>query len=380
MNIYPHAIVIDLGTTTVTAAAIDAGGNILMQTNEMNAQHIFDTDVISRLQSAASGKLSNLCDLIRTQINKMCRNLLNGQRIENTVIVGNTIVLHLLFGAKCEGLGRFPYTPDFLHARQKPGVFFGWDWTDSVYTPPCLHAFCGADITAGLLTLTNMPKPYMLADLGTNAELALITDSGLFVTSAAAGPVFEGAGISCGMPALPGAIYSFSLMGNRARVTTIDGIEPIGICASGLIDLLAELRRTYRLSTDGRLTESYKITSKLSINQVDVRAFQLAKAAVAAGIQLLCKHANVSVNELNIAVSGALGSALNFKNAARLGLLFNSSGAIGNSALQGGIHYALSPKLREYAENFTKCGEYVDLSLMPEFQQTLLDNINFPDA
>ncbi|MDR1409415.1 MAG: ASKHA domain-containing protein [Oscillospiraceae bacterium] len=381
LNIPPYAIAIDLGTTTITGAAIDRRGHILARLTEMNVQRSFGADVMSRLQAAESGYLPNLSDIVRKQIDGIAHKLLGGSRVETAVITGNTVMLHMLFGADCSGLGRYPYKPAFLDAQERPGSFFAWDWVDNILTPPCLHAFCGADIIAGLLTLTNVQRPYLLADLGTNAELALYTDRGLFVTSAAAGPVFEGAGISCGMSALSGAVCQFSLIGERAKIATITDAEPTGICASGLVDVLAELRRTYRLSTNGILAEAYQIAADVTLTQTDVRAFQLAKAAVAAGIELLCAHAGINTEELfTLAVAGSLGSALNPTNVVRLGLFGSAKrfSAIGESALDGVICYLISQKSREIAKNLAKSGKYIDLSLLPEFEEVLLKNIDFP--
>jgi uncharacterized 2Fe-2S/4Fe-4S cluster protein (DUF4445 family) len=375
-----HTAVIDLGTTTITAALIDESGAILARTTEMNAQRVFGADVLSRLQAAVSGELAALRDSVRAQIGRMCREILGEQRVKKSVVVGNTAMLHLLFGADCSGLGRYPYQPAFLEAREERGSFFGWDWTKMVNTPPCLHAFCGADITAGLLTLADAPRPYLLADLGTNAELALCTDAGLFVTSAAAGPVFEGAGISCGMPALPGAVCGFSILGARTKIVAIAGSKPCGICAGGLVDVLAELRRTYQLRADGSLAQAYQVAAGITITQADVRAFQLAKAAVAAGVELLCAHADIDPRELKMtALSGSLGSALSLANTMRLGIFGRAIPqiALGNSALAGGILYALLPKAVQNADKIAQAGEYIDLSLVTNFQDSLLKNMTF---
>ncbi|MDR1805782.1 MAG: ASKHA domain-containing protein [Clostridium sp.] len=379
----PHAVAIDLGSTTLAVAVLAEDGTSLVQRTELNEQRCFGADVLSRLQAAANGEAQALTRIIREQINRLCQALLGAARVENTVVAGNTAMLHLLFGADTGGLGTYPYSPAFLAAQRESGAFFGWEWTEKVLTPPCLHAFCGADITAGLLTLLERPRPFLLADLGTNAELALCVDGGILVSSAAAGPVFEGAGISCGMNAMPGAICGFSLLGERASYSTIGGAAAVGICASGLFDVLAQLRRSYRLSAQGRLAQDYKIAPNVVLTQADVRVFQTAKAAIAAGIQMLCAQAGIAPHELKgLAVAGSLGSALRTESAVKLGVFGGVQGvkitAEGDTALAGAVQYALSADSRALAEKIAAQSRYVDLSLLPDFERALIANMDFP--
>ncbi|MCL2023113.1 MAG: ASKHA domain-containing protein, partial [Oscillospiraceae bacterium] len=332
-----------------------------------------------RIQKAAAGE--DLTTPIRLQIDGLARDLLGDSTVDSCVVVGNTVMLHLLFGADCSGLGRYPYTPEFLDCRQETGAFFRWDWTDKVLSPPCLHAFCGADITAGLLTILNSDAGFdvLLADLGTNAELALLTRDKILLTSAAAGPVFEGHGLLYGMPALDGAISGFSLLGEQKRMETVGDAPPKGVCASGLIDVLAALRRQYVIDKNGVINGDYRLVGELKITQKDVRSFQLAKAAVAAGIRLLCDREKVDTADMDIRVSGALGSAMDFENACALGLFPRalSIKALGNSALEGGKIYANSPDAQRLAQEIARRAEYLDLSLLPEFQDVLLGEMNF---
>ncbi|MDR0884600.1 MAG: ASKHA domain-containing protein [Oscillospiraceae bacterium] len=377
----PAAVAVDLGTTSITVAAVNADGRILAQCTQMNAQRSFGADVIARIQAANAGDLSALRDCVRGQLEGMARALLGAQSVPTTAVAGNTVMLHLLFGAPCAGLGTYPYAPAFLDAQCAEGSDFGWTWTRKVCTPPGLHSFCGADITAGLLSLADAPPPFLLADLGTNAELALVTVDGILCTSAAAGPVFEGAGIACGMPALPGALSRVQILGTRVQTETIGGEPPTGICASGLVDALAELRRSYQLTADGTLRQDFPLAPNVVLTQADVRAFQIGKAAVATGIALLCDAAKLRPAELQaLFVAGSLGSALRTQNAIRLGLFPPQTAltAIGNSALRGAIAYALDENARARAARIAARAQYLDLALMPDFSEKLLQQMDFP--
>lgn len=304
-----YGIAADLGSTTLAAAFIDAGGTVLAQATAVNSQRSYGADVISRIQASNGGKQEALRACICRDLEQLFRTLAGQAGIEREVsciaIAGNTTMLHLLRGYSCERLGQAPFEPvslweeclDFEELFAQPAGCR----EAKVYLLPGMSAFVGADITAGLYSSGFWQEPAdgvsFFIDLGTNGELAFGNREGFVTASAPAGPAFEGGRLSCGMPGTYGAISNVSFLYHRPRVQTIGQKKPCGICGSGALGAVAALLAEGLMDTAGLLAPQLFETglalarredgSKISLTQADVREIQMAKAAVRAGIEVL---------------------------------------------------------------------------------------------
>ncbi|MBE5825921.1 MAG: DUF4445 domain-containing protein [Butyrivibrio sp.] len=314
--------------------------------------------------------------------------------ISNIVIAGNTTMLHLLTGKDVSGLGVYPYTPVSLDRE-----VFSWGkeplsgagegspqekiglQNAKVTLLPGISAFVGADIVSGLYYIEGKSsKTSLFIDLGTNGEMALIEDDKIKVTSTAAGPVFEAGGISCGVASVPGAIahvelkedaadpkegFGVSQDENRSKLSkpgwqvkyeTIDGAKPIGLCGTGVMELVSELARCGIIDETGLLAEEFfdngfPVTEDGSIRltQKDIRNVQMGKAAIASGIRALLSYAEKGPDRVYIA--GGFGSHIDVEKIAHIKMLppgfAGKIVAVGNASLKGAVRYLTKTLLEE---------------------------------
>lgn len=361
-------LVLDIGTTTLALAEVSAAGEPLRVITRTNPQRSFGADVISRIEYC----IKNGPELLQKVLLEELSALLKGREGAALYVAGNTTMLHLLFGVDPSPMGAAPYTPAFLGERRQELPLP----IKNVIALPGISAFVGADLVAGLLALEPPAegKYHLLVDLGTNAEILLYSREAVFCTAAAAGPCFEGANITCGMSASNGAVCAYSEQGYQ----TIGGDEPIGICGTGLIDLVATLVRQGIIDETGYLEEDFYLTSAVRLTAGDVRAFQLAKAAVYAGILALMKRAGVSFEQIDrLYLAGGFSTAVNRENAAAVGLLprelKEKVSAAGNSSLRGAARYAAGASIPDSLEN----ARYIDLSADADFAELFMENMDF---
>ncbi len=359
-SILPDTVLIDIGTTTVAMVYYHSEKNTIFHTDVFpNPQLTYGADVISRIKydvefhSHYTLKKA-ICEKISKQHNQILHNFPE-IRIQQCRIGGNTTMIHLLLGASLDGMATAPFTPsasiDIYH--KYAGV--------EVLILPWLSAFIGGDALAGLLYLDfdRRPDTCLLADLGTNGELILCHKGNLFMTSTAAGPAMEGNGLSCGCPAIPGAISDVTLTSILPRLQTIGNKLPSGICGSGAVSLLAELiSRGYMTSEgilnvsfpeDGLLLTKQPNGEQLCFTKEDVRQIQLAIAAIGAGIDTLCYRAGITIADIDhLYLAGGLGYHINVEKAILTGMFagIDSSKitAIGNSCLHGLASLPTSPE------------------------------------
>jgi len=380
--------VIDIGTTTLVAALIDENARVIGTAGEKNKQAAFGADVIARVKYVANGGLQELHSVVTGQIGGMLKNLLDTckiEKIEDITVAGNTAMLHLFFGRDCSGLGFYPYTADFLASQTASGLALGLGIDVPVHSLPCIASFAGADLTAGIVSeFKDSDKYALLIDLGTNAEVALFNKDRILASSAAAGPAFEGASIKQGTGAIPGAICSFELVNGNPRIKTIANNIPSGICGSGLIDIVAELLKNNIVEDTGYMLTgtSFEICEEVSIYAEDIRELQLAKAAIAAAIDMLILSAGLTAEDIDrVLISGGFGSFINPGNAALIGLfpaeLRKKTAAVGNSSLAGGILCAAYTEKMALAEKIAAGTEYVDLANSAEFAERYVEHMMF---
>ena len=374
---------LDIGTSTLALAMVSkADGKALKVVTKTNAQRVFGADIISRIDYCKKNSVAPLKDALINQINNMLEEI-EASKPCPLFVSGNTCMLHFFFGKDASSLGVYPYTPVFLEGQAFSGEALGLKNVTEVISLPCISAFVGADLTAGL-SFIEKPKDNkynILVDLGTNAEILLFSKNKLLCTSAAAGPCFEGGNISCGMSASDGAIYSFSIVENgNKKYKTIGNSSPVGICGTGLFDIVAELLKENIIDETGYMSEEdFKITENVSFSQKDVRQFQLAKSAVRSALTTLMKLENISFDDIEaLYISGGFSQELNINNAIFTGLLPKEAEekikTLNNTSLSGTVKFTLDGKnpLDEF-----KIIEYVDLSANPDFSESFINNMDF---
>ena len=370
---------LDIGTTTLALALVSLDNKeIIKVKTATNPQRAFGGDVLTRIEYCNKNAASELQTCLINEINKMIDDI--GVSTANTMYVsGNTTMLHIFFGVDPSSIGVAPYTPIFIDSKEIKGKQIGLKKIENVISLPCISAFVGADLVAGVnyAELPQNNKYNLLVDLGTNAEIVIFNENEVYCTSAAAGPCFEGANITCGMSATDGAIYNYSLDGSYK---TINNTQPKGICGTGLIDIIAVLLQKGIIDKTGYMkSEEFFITKTVKITQKDIREYQLAKSAVYSGIIALLKEKSISFSGIeNLFISGGFSAKINIENAVKTGLLSKELKdkviVLNNSSLLGTVKYACEQNdLSVYLKN----SEYIDLSTSPLFSNLYIENLEF---
>lgn len=394
-------IAIDLGTTTIAMALIGLESGQVYQTyTGVNHQRRYGADVISRIQASNEGMLRKLQQLIRKDllrgIGTLQESLKNEERISQIAIAGNTTMIHLLMGYSCKTLGVYPFVPVNTDLQVLPfeGVFNSRQLLAEVHLLPGISAFVGGDITAGILAcnMTQGKEVSMLIDLGTNAEMAIGNRDSLLVTSAAAGPAFEGGNISCGVGSVPGAISTVNMVNHILRFETIGGKPMVGLCGTGVVELVSELKEEGIMNTDGLLSDTasgQRIVlgqdpegNEISFTQKDIRELQLAKAAIRGGMEALIHQYGINKEEISACyLAGGFGYKINVEKAAKIGLLIpelrNRTKAIGNGSLEGCISYLTKESSRIQIQEIQKMGREHSLAKDSFFQEKYIENMSF---
>ena len=376
---------VDLGTTTIALKLYDLhNGRLLAEEGMANPQRRIAADVMGRIGAAMDGQLADLREMalsaVRTLLERACaRAGVNIQQVDAMVVDGNTVMLYLLTGRDPACLSRAPFQADHLFGHEDTLLGI------PVYYPPCMNAFVGADITCAVLDsgMTEKSGIFLLCDIGTNGEIALWKDGTLYVTSTAAGPAFEGAGISCGCSSVPGAIDRVWLEDGQVKIHTIAEAEACGICGSGLIDAIAVFLELECIDETGfSEEEDLRLTDTLTLIPADVRAVQLAKGAIAAGIRTLLEEARVCEEEIDtLFIAGGFGSHLNVASAAAIGLippnLQKKVCVLGNAALSGAARVLLDKQEMARAEKNAQRARHVNLGGSSRFNQHFMEAMLF---
>jgi len=391
-------IAIDLGTTTIVAQLLNLRtGHVLAVRTALNAQAQHGADIMSRVEFAvASGGQPQLEKLIREQIGGIVQELLSsdtrlatGIELKHVVLVGNTVMHHVFCGVSIEPLSHYPFEPenDGLHVFE--ATTLGWNLTGnpSVRFLPCLGGFVGSDILAGVLAtkLHESERPVALVDLGTNGEIAVGNRERMLCASTAAGPAFEGARIWMGMRAATGAISEVRIENGGLRCHALGNTAPRGICGSGLVDAVAAALELGWVKTNGRMNhgEELLLASPVKISQTDIRELQLAKGAIAAGLELLIRQWGTTKADLEcVHLAGAFGNYINHASARRIGLLDFPPEQIrpaGNTALLGAklALFGLHEHQADYPEVLHKIS-HVSLHEDAHFHETYVEHMSFP--
>ncbi|MEJ6950403.1 ASKHA domain-containing protein [Natronospora cellulosivora (SeqCode)] len=418
-----YGIAVDIGTTTVALYLIDLlTGKEIDVYSFHNPQKKYGADVISRINyTQTDGKVSELQEEIIRALNKaiseICsKNNIHRDDIYQATIVANTVMIHFLLGVKANSIARAPYRPIFTNSMQLSAseINLSINPEGVIQILPSISAYLGSDITADLLVTDFNTKEWkLLIDIGTNGEIVLGNKDKLIACSTAAGPAFEGAKIAFGMAGVSGAISKFEISDKKEFLyETIDFIDAKGICGSALIDIVGEfvekeiITRTGSFNND--MDEKFmdymttyqnmqaikiapldsisltkdSIDDSILITQKDIRELQLAKGAIAAGINILLKEAGIDFSEINnIYLAGGFGSFIDPVNACIIGLLPEKMGdkvvKIGNGAGLGAKACLYDKEQLLRAERIVKQVEYIDLSLRADFQDEFLMSLEF---
>ena len=379
-----YGIAVDIGTTTVAMQLFDrATGAVLAERLAENAQRGFGADVISRIEACKTEGLDVLSGRINDQLEQMAAECLREagvDHIEESVVTGNSTMLHLYEGLDPASLAVVPFDVQSFFGCMSRRTLAG----APVYLPRCIGAYVGADIVCAILASDMLSGGVqLLADIGTNGEMALARDGRLLCCSTAAGPAFEGAGLSCGMPAAPGAIRAVWREGDKIRFETVQDQPAQGVCGSGILDALAVMLETEAIDDSGFLEEDFAIgDSGVQIDQRDVRQIQLAKSAICAGLITLMEEEGVDAAGIErFCIAGGFGGSMNFDSACAIGLfpaaLHDKTGFIGNGALGGASMLLMNKSLREKSEQFARQATELSLSASPAFMDYYVDCMSF---
>ena len=417
-----YGIAVDIGTTTLAACLYGwSDGTVVETVTAVNSGRDFGADVLSRMEASNHGKRARLQELLQEDVCGLLAELLRRANVQavdvqTIVIAANMTMVHLLMGYSCETLGRAPFVPANKRMINADGmrILGASRFRCPVIVLPAVSAFVGGDIVSGMLTL-GMDKgndTVLLLDVGTNGEMALRHNGQIYVTSTAAGPAFEGGGISCGCASVPGAICGVKLVESQAdrckslaegrtgtyqgqdmMLRTIGDAAPVGICGSGVLELVSELLCVGFLDATGLFAEEYRENGfllgktasgeRIAFTQGDVRALQLAKGAIRAGIEALLAAAGVGAEEIaQIHLAGGFGVRMDEQAAIRIGLLPEAFRGrirpVGNSSLSGAVFAGRCAQLESACEELLAQCRQVVLAEQPEFEENYLKYMNFP--
>ena len=404
-------LAIDIGTTTVSAVLMDLKtGKLLAKGSGGNGQIRYGADVINRIvEQGRPGGVERLQkaiveETLQPLTRALCRSAgVEAERILRCCVASNTTMNHLLLGVDADPVRMEPYIP----------TFFRWDGLKAgdirlianpdarVVLAPNIGSYVGGDITAGTLTSRIWDKDEfsLFIDLGTNGEIVFGNRDFMMSCACSAGPAFEGGDISCGMRATDGAVEAVTI--DRETLEPVlsivgkPGQKPVGICGSGIIDVIAELYRTSAISAKGHFVrENRRILRdehgmgryvlafgsesdtgrEIAITEVDIECFIRAKGAIFSAIHIMLSSLDMDVSVLeHIYVAGGIGSGINMDNAVRIGMFPDVDrelfAYIGNSSLAGAYALTLSTAAEEKVQQLASNMTYLELSTEPRYME-----------
>ena len=399
----PLGLAVDIGTTKLAAYLVDLhSGETLASAGEMNPQIAYGEDVMARISHVMS--TDDGAEQLRTAIvqalNQLARQLCAHARrdvadIADAVVVGNTAMHHLFLGLPVRQLGLAPYVAAESAALDVPSRDIGLDLAPgaSVHLLPNIAGFVGADHVA-MLMATGMPEREGVVlgmDIGTNTEVSLVAHGRHLSCSTASGPAFEGAHIRFGMRAAPGAIEKVSMHDGRIHIKTVEDVPPVGLCGSGILDLIAQMLRVGIINRRGAMAEHHRVRrgnhgpefvlvpgsdnggTEIVFGRADIAEIQLAKGAMRAGVNILLKHAGLTEASIDeVIIAGAFGTYLDVQSGIDIGMFprvdRHRFKQVGNAAGAGARMALISTAQRERAVRIARQIEYVELTAEKEFQ------------
>lgn len=388
-----YGMVFDIGTSTIVGGLYHLGTKkqvkVLALTNE---QYLYGLDVISRISYSLRQEngLEILNHSIIKQLNHMIKSLLDehSYHLAKIVIVGNPTMIGIINKINLSSLASYPYLSQVSRLIEVKAQEIGLTSDATVTFISGVSSFIGSDVLCGIVACNFFEKEKycLLIDLGTNGEIALGNKNQIFACSSAAGPAFEGGRITCGVPSISGAINQFEITDQGIIYQTIDNLPPIGFCGSGIIDLTATLLNNGIINNQGLFLKDDLFEVKISdkryqITQTDIRELQLAKSAIASGIEVLLKKASVTIDQLDtIFISGGFGSNININSARTIGLLPKNAQniqLIGNSAFYGASLYLLEDAYQAIFSSLKSKIKVIDLNDESDFIDLFVKNLIF---
>lgn len=397
-----YGIAFDIGSTKVAAFLTNLeSGEMIDQTGFMNPQIAVGEDIINRLSHAmhTPDNARKLQDMLVDRINQYLQEIthkfkLDPAQLIDMVVVGNTAIHHLFCGLPIKSLGEAPYVPAIQHSLSFPASLHDVHIAAGahIYLPPNIAGYVGADHVAAVLAtrIQDSEQTLCLIDIGTNTEISLIHQSQMHACSCASGPAFEGAHIQDGMRAAPGAIDQVKIENNQIEISTIGQKPPSGICGSGILSVMAEMRRNQIIDRRGTLNREHPLIDpqhkvlilhtnergqEIKITRKDVNEVQLAKGAIRSGIEILCQKAGIQPDQIDhFLIAGAFGNYLDLASAIEIGMFpdvpLDRYMQIGNAAGAGARMLLVNHLQRKLAEQIGKEIHYVELTAEASFNDT----------
>jgi uncharacterized 2Fe-2S/4Fe-4S cluster protein (DUF4445 family) len=403
-----YGIAADLGTTTVVLNLVNLeSGETVYTASFENPQRFGGSDVMNRISydgGADSGELrAVMVSSINFEIGEMVRALkIRRRQIFEFVAVGNTTMRDLFFGLDVQSIGTRPYKSiiedEFRDAKRTTTALtttaaeleLRIHPKATVYGGPLIASHLGADTAADLLALgiEDQIEPVILVDVGTNTEVVIGNRDRLLAASCPAGPAFEGGEVTYGMPGYDGAVEKVVIDDRGvADLSVIGDVDPIGICGSGLIDLIAELRRTNMMDELGRFTDGsgeyeFSTTNNLTLSRADISALAQAKAANYCGQAIVLREYGLPIEKFEkLYLAGGFANYVDESNAIDIGFIANMPldkvEKVGNASLEGAVIMLLSTVKREEIEKLTSTVEHVELETAPDFFEFFVEGCMF---
>jgi len=412
-----YGVAFDIGTTTITGQLVDLNTKKILCTKiTYNKQVIFGDDVITRIIFATEGSgLERLHHAVIDTMNNMIHECaaekkINLNDINALTCAGNTTMIHLLLRVDPKYIRREPYvsTANFVPVIRSAETGIKISPRGLLYCVPGVSTYVGGDIAAGVLAcgINDTAQLTLLIDVGTNGEIVVGNKEWMASCSASAGPAFEGSGLTCGMRASKGAIQVAKIDNKlNVKVETIGNLKPRGICGSGYIDLLSELRQKEIITRDGKLNTKIKsnkirkgehgyefvvIPKKdadtkgdIVITEEDIENLKRSKGAIYSAISILLRKLGLNLRDLKkVFVAGGFGTSLDVENAIRIGLLPDLNRKIfafvGNTSIVGSHQILLSFEAMKKVEEIAHKITYIELSVEPQYMDEYVSSLFFP--
>ncbi|BCA80560.1 ASKHA domain-containing protein [Desulfuromonas sp. AOP6] len=400
----------DLGTTTLAARLLDPHSGVLAEGRLPNPQHILGSDVIRRLEAAQRGEGARLQSLLvegmETLLSELLRQAgLQRHRVQAAAAAANPAVSHLLCRLPADSILYPPHKPAFRQGLSLAPASLGLDLPCPFYLFPLVSGYVGGDLVAFLYACPPQAASMLYLDVGTNGEMALYHDGSWLVTSVAAGPAFEAAGISCGMPVGEGAIESITVEADSWKLAVVGDGPARGICGSGLAQAIALALQEGLLDSRGTIQAADSVDTNLSryiveeagerslrlfrdaavdlrLTQQDVRSFQLAKGAIRAGVDCLLRRAGLEeAKDIPVVVTGAFGLSLPLGVLKRVAMLpenmLENVRFVAGGALQGVGRMLLRTEGVAEVERLARSLKPYPLSGTPVFEDTFIMSLDF---
>ncbi|MBE9511349.1 MAG: DUF4445 domain-containing protein [Bacteroidetes bacterium] len=399
---FAYGIAVDIGTTTVAIVLVNLKtGKTIGTSSFLNPQREYGDDVITRIQFASAKDPDVLTKLIRESLSRAIKELsyvnsIGAEQIQKLTVAGNTTMIHLLLGLPVKSLAVSPFTPVTLD----PVISLAEDILKDGFLSaemrifPGVSAYVGSDIVSGMYnrSFECLDEVTLFIDMGTNGEIVIGNREKILCAATAAGPAFEGARISCGVGSITGAISFAGIRKGKVWYSTIGQQPALGLCGSGLVDLVAACLDAGIINKTGLMKPEYfeeglligtdADGNEMRLTQKDIRELQLAKSAIRAGIEILIKEFDVTYNDIGkVYLAGGFGNNINADSAVRIGLLPEKlKGCIelaANSSLGGAVDSLFHKEGKDKVAKILEKVRYIELSSNKDFNDYFAEYMLF---